>query len=110
MDRHVSMKRHPKTVIHTTPGLLHLWEGHHQCQIVHSVTPTAAKLVGTFSRERLGVIEKETYCGTPRNLRSAAVYLFSCSSKPFSRKGTQKFSTMSHLGDRGDRRGAVAAR
>ena len=42
--------------------MLHPWEGHHQCQIVHSVTPTAAKLVGTFSRERLGATRKNYIC------------------------------------------------
>ena len=38
-------------------GLLHLWEGHHQCQIVHSVTHTTRETPLSISFERLGVIE-----------------------------------------------------
>ena len=40
-----------------TLGLLHMWEAHHQCQIVHSVTHTTRETPLSISFERLGVIE-----------------------------------------------------
>ena len=42
--------------------------------------------------------------------RSAQLSSDHHSSKPFSRSATRKFCTVTHGGDRGDRRGAVAAR
>ena len=62
---------------------------------------------------RVTIAEMEAAYGTPCTARSATRCLFFNSSKPFSRKGTQKFCTVTRFGDRGDRgdrRGTVAVR
>ena len=82
-------------------GLLHAWDAAH-CSLCFGLRARPFE-------NGLELRDQTSQTHSPYT-QECVCEVCSRSSKPFSRSATQKFCTVTHGGDRGDRRGAVAAR